>query len=215
MGTFEAVLYQLLGGWHTSQEGVYNAWWKSTWSRVGVRACRTRKNQRRAIVSFEAVLYWLSGGGGGGSWEGVCNALRKSTWSVVGLHPCRTRKHQRLWEQRESFEAALYRQWWGGGGAGTCFNFHSFRGGGGGLPPDPLPPPPSAQVHLKTWVLGTFLSHGKKCSAPSTHAIYCVRVAPRVLHISCLADHHAPTLSVSVFQLPGPTVATCKMRRRN
>ena len=46
----------------------------------------------------------------------------------------------------------------------TCFNFHSGRGG---TPPplDPLPPsppPPPAQVHPKTWVLGTCFSHGKE-----------------------------------------------------
>ena len=55
----------------------------------------------------------------------------------------------------------------------TCFNFHSGRGGGGAPPWTPSPPPPSAQVHLKTWVLGTFFSHGKKFSAPSAHAIHC------------------------------------------
>ena len=85
---------------------------------------------------------------------------------------------------------------------GTCFNFHSGRGGG--LPPDPLPPSPSAQVHPKTWVLGTFFSHGKKFSAP---AIHCADNAPCVLHLPCYPDYHAPTLVVSVFQLPGPTVA--------
>ena len=41
-----------------------------------------------------------------------------------------------------------------GGGGGTCFDFHSGSRGSS-------PPPPSAQVHLKTWVLGTFFSHGK------------------------------------------------------
>ena len=94
---------------------------------------------------------------------------------------------------------------------GTCFNFHSDRGGD----PPPSPPPPSAQVHPKTWVLGTFFSHGKKFSAPSAHAIHCVHIAPCVLHIPCFPDYHAPTLVVSVFQLPGPTAATRKTRRRN
>ena len=65
----------------------------------------------------------------------------------------------------------------GGGGRrippppGTCFNFHS-DGGGGPLPPGPppplpwtpSPPPPSAQVQLKTWVLGTFFGDGEKIS---------------------------------------------------
>ena len=33
----------------------------------------------------------------------------------------------------------------------------------GGPPPwTPSPPPPSAQVPLKTWVLGTFFRHGEK-----------------------------------------------------
>ena len=95
----------------------------------------------------------------------------------------------------------------GGGGGGRDLLQFSFRKGGGGDPPPwtpypPPPPPPSAQVHLKTWVLGTYFSHVKKISAPLAHAIYCVRVAPCVLHIPCLADHHAPTLVVSVFPLP-------------
>ena len=60
---------------------------------------------------------------------------------------------------------------------GTCFNFHSGRGGGGA--------PPSAQVHLKIWVLGPFFSRGKNFSVPLAHAIYCVRVAPGVLHMPC------------------------------
>ena len=49
----------------------------------------------------------------------------------------------------------------------------------GGTPPHwtPSPPPASAQVHPKTWVLGTFFSHGKKFSAPSAHAIHCVHIA--------------------------------------
>ena len=69
-----------------------------------------------------------------------------------------------------------------GGGAGTCFNFHS--DGGGGTPPPgpppplpwtPSPPPPSAQVQLKTWVLGTFFGHGEKISRRlrrTPHTVY-------------------------------------------
>ena len=47
----------------------------------------------------------------------------------------------------------------GGGGQGFALIFIPAGGGGGSPPP---PPPPSAQVHLKTWVLGIFFSHGKK-----------------------------------------------------
>ena len=62
----------------------------------------------------------------------------------------------------------------GGGGAGTCFNFHS---DGGGTPPPwtPSPPPPSAQVQLKTWVLGTFFRDGEKISRRlrrTPHTVY-------------------------------------------
>ena len=73
----------------------------------------------------------------------------------------------------------------GGGGAGTCFNFHS--GSGGGTPPPwtPSPPHPSAQVHLKTWVLGRFFSHGKKIlgafGACHTLFTYCSMCAPYTL----------------------------------
>ena len=89
---------------------------------------------------------------------------------------------------------------------------------GGGLPPGPPspspgpppPPSPSAQVHPKNWVLGTFLVMGKKFSAPLAHAIHCVHIAPCVLHILCFPYYHAPTLIVSVFQLPSPTVAMRK-----
>ena len=98
-----------------------------------------------------------------------------------------------------STSSFLGRKWRGGGwGGGRGLALIFIPAGGGDPPPrTPSPPPPSAQVHPKTWVLGTFFSHGEKISAPSVHAIYCVRVAPRVLHIPCLADHHAPTLVVS------------------
>ena len=64
---------------------------------------------------------------------------------------------------------------------GTCFNFHS-DGGGGASPRDPLPLPwtpspllPSAQVQLKTWVLGTFFGDGEKISRHlrrTPHTVY-------------------------------------------
>ena len=60
------------------------------------------------------------------------------------------------------------------------------------LPWTPSPPPPSAQVHPKTWVLGTFFSHGKKFSAPSAHAIgnamHAVRRQCEVLNVSQYSD---------------------------
>ena len=107
----------------------------------------------------------------------------------------------------------------------------AFRGGGGGLalifipagggtpppltpsPPSPGPPPP-LPPQLKCTRKPGFWEHvlamGKKFSAPSVHAIHCVHIAPCVLHLPCYPDYHAPTLVVSVFQLPGPTVATRK-----
>ena len=104
---------------------------------------------------------------------------------------------------------------------GTCFNFHSSRGGGSPLdplPPSPRPPPPlppQLKCTRKPGFWEHFLVMGKNFSAPSAHAIHCVHIAPCVLHIPCFPDYHAPTLVVSVFQLPGPTVATRKTRRRN
>ena len=107
----------------------------------------------------------------------------------------------------------------GGWGQGLALIFIPAGGGDPSpldpLPPSPGPPPPSAQVHPKTWGLGTFFSHGEKILAPSAHAIHYVHSAPCVLHLPCFPDYHAPTLVVSVFQLPGPTVATRKTRRRN
>ena len=49
--------------------------------------------------------------------------------------------------------------------------------GGGGTPPPwtPSPPPPSAQVQLKTWVLGTFFGDGEKISRRllrTPHTVY-------------------------------------------
>ena len=74
------------------------------------------------------------------------------------------------------------------------------------------PPPPSAHVHPKTWVLGTFFSHGKKIfgafSACHTLCTYCSMCAPSAL-FSRLPCPNA------LFRLPGPTVATRKTRRRN
>ena len=112
--------------------------------------------------------------------------------------------------------------------SGRCFD--SFRqggvqglalifipaGGGGTLPPGPPPPlPPQLKCTQKPGFWEHFLVMGKKFSAPSPHAINRVHIAPCVLHIPCFPDYHAPTLVVSVFQLPGPTVATRKTRRRN
>ena len=53
------------------------------------------------------------------------------------------------------------------------------------LPWTPSPPPPSAQVYPKTWVLGTFFSHGKKTfgafGACHTLCIYWSMCAPYTL----------------------------------
>ena len=66
-------------------------------------------------------------------------------------------------------------------------------GGGGSLPPGPPSPlpwtpsplPPSAQMHPKTWGLGTFFSHGKKIfgafGACHTLCTYCSMCAPYTL----------------------------------
>ena len=94
---------------------------------------------------------------------------------------------------------------------GTCFNFHSGRGGGGPLPPGPPPPlPPQLKCTRKPGFWEHFLVIGTNFSAPSAHTIHCVHIAPCVLHLPCFPDFHALTLVVSVFQLPGPTVATRK-----
>ena len=48
---------------------------------------------------------------------------------------------------------------------GISLNFHPDRGGGGGLPSGPPRPlPTSAQVQLRSWVLGIFFGDGKKSS---------------------------------------------------
>ena len=92
---------------------------------------------------------------------------------------------------------------WGGGGQGLALIF--IPAGGGALPPAPPPPPPSAQVHPKTRVLGTCFSYGKFFfGACHTLCTYCSMCAPYTL----FPDYHAPTLVVSVFQLPSPTVVT-------
>ena len=69
-------------------------------------------------------------------------------------------------------------------------------GGSNARPPEPpaaqtiFRPPLVLRGHLLdipenlVWEL-FFFSHGKKLSAPSAHAIYCVRVAPCVLHMPC------------------------------
>ena len=53
------------------------------------------------------------------------------------------------------------------------------------VPWTPSPSPPSAQVHPKTWVLGTFFSHGKKIFAAfgacHTLCTYCSMCAPYTL----------------------------------
>ena len=58
-------------------------------------------------------------------------------------------------------------------------------GGGDASPPDPSPPPLSAQMHPKTWVLGTFFSHGEKIfgafGACHTLCTYCSMCAPSPL----------------------------------
>ena len=87
-------------------------------------------------------------------------------------------------------------------------------GGGGGGAWTPSPPPPSAQVQLKTWVLGTFFGDGEKISR-RLRRTHCLLIVLCVLCVPCLADYHDPTLVVSVFLLPSPTVAARKTQRRN
>ena len=81
----------------------------------------------------------------------------------------------------------------GGGGGGQGLALIFIPAGGGTPPPwtasppplDPLPPPPSAQVHPKTWVLGTVFGHGKKnfgaFGACHTLCTYCSVCAPFTL----------------------------------
>ena len=98
----------------------------------------------------------------------------------------------------------------GGGGAGTCFNFHSGRGGGPPPPwtppppsPDPFPPPPSAQVHPKTWVSGTFFSHGEKIIRRLRRMPYIVYILLHVCSISLVFQTTMPQRSfVSVISAP-------------
>ena len=93
---------------------------------------------------------------------------------------------------------------------GLAVNFNAGRGGGP-FPPGPPPPlPPQLKCTRKPGFWEHFLVMGKKFSAPSAHAIHCVHIASCVLHIPCFPDYHAPTLVVSVFELPGPTVTTRK-----
>ena len=86
----------------------------------------------------------------------------------------------------------------GGAPQGLALIFIPAGGGGGGSPLDPLPPspPPSAQVHLKTWGLGTFFSHGKKifsafgachllCTCCSTCAPYTLSCRPPCPNADC------------------------------
>ena len=106
---------------------------------------------------------------------------------------------------------------------GTCFNFHS-DGGASPLdplppspgPPPPLPPSPLSSSAAENLGFGNFFwLRGKIFSAPSAHATHCLLIVLCVLCVPCLADYHDPTLVVSVFLLPSPTVATCKTQRRN
>ena len=53
-------------------------------------------------------------------------------------------------------------------------------------------------MHLKTWVLGTFFSHGKIFLAPSAHAIHCVHIAPCVLKY-LVFQTTMPQRSLSVY----------------
>ena len=71
------------------------------------------------------------------------------------------------------------------------------------------PPPPSAQVHPKTWVLGTFFSHGKKIfgafGACHTLCTYCSMCAPYTLF------SRLPQRSLSVyFSSPVPPLSRAK-----
>ena len=64
---------------------------------------------------------------------------------------------------------------WGGGGQGLALIFIPRGGGPPPLPWTPSPPPPSAQVQLKTWVLGTFFGDGEKISRRlrrTPHTVY-------------------------------------------
>ena len=89
-------------------------------------------------------------------------------------------------------------RWWpwgggGGGGGGQGLALIFIPAEGRGLhpgPPTPLPwtpspPPPSTQVHLKTWVLGTFFGHGEKFFSAfgtcHTLCTYCSMCAPYTL----------------------------------
>ena len=80
----------------------------------------------------------------------------------------------------------------GGGGGGTCFHFHSGRGGGDPPPWTRSPPPPSGQVHLKTWVLGTFFGHGQRMP-------YTVYVLLHLCSIYLVLQTTMPQRSLSVY----------------
>ena len=74
----------------------------------------------------------------------------------------------------------------------------------------PSPPPPSAQVHLKTWVLGTFFSHGKNFRR-LRRMPYTVYILLHVCSISLVIQTTMPQCSLSVyFSSPVPPLPRAK-----